>query len=155
MYPLSYKVLNLPPSLRNKVHIGMHLAYLDSESKQCCKILAMELIDLYVNPIVINDTSIHVVVLSETFDGKGYEDWYNVQGCGSIAGCPKCINFHGTYVSPGRITFEGMRCNLPMNHKLRKKSKGEQDQAKPFFVTRCLSDPLHDRTYEDYVRDGK
>ena len=62
MYPLSYKVLNLPPSLRNKVHIGMHLAYLDSESKQCCKILAMELIDLYVNPIVINDTNIHVVV---------------------------------------------------------------------------------------------
>jgi hypothetical protein len=154
MWPLTYYIFNLPPCLRTKMHLGMHLAFLDSGSKVSCNIFAMELDDMWVNPIDVDGTLHHVAVLGEVFDGRGFEKWNECQGGGSIAGCPKCINFPGTSISRGCVTFEGMRRNLPVGHRARRQSRGVHQQDTPYYATACNEPPTSDRSFADYLRDG-
>ena len=54
MWPLTYSIINLPPCLRNKLHIGLHVMALDYGSTAALDKCAEELLDLFTNPIKLN-----------------------------------------------------------------------------------------------------
>lgn len=110
MWPLNYCIFNMPPPLRMKMHLGMHMAFLDVGSRISCDIMALELDDLWINPIMCKGIAYHVAVLAESFDGRGFEKYYCCQGGGSCAGCPKCKDFNGSFISRGRVVFVTTLC---------------------------------------------
>jgi len=47
MWPIFYSIMNLPPSLRHVVHVGMHMAGFDLGAYCSLEIFADELVELW------------------------------------------------------------------------------------------------------------
>jgi hypothetical protein len=62
MWPLCYSIMNLPPCLRNKVNIGMHVASFCEGSTASLDVFAHELLDLWNNPITVEGITYYVMV---------------------------------------------------------------------------------------------
>ena len=90
MWPLCYSIMNLPPCLRNKVHIGMHVASFCKGSPASLDIFAIELLDLWKDPIVVDGKRYYVMVSQIVMDGPGRSKYCKCQATTSLAGCNLC-----------------------------------------------------------------
>ena len=64
MWLVVYSIVNFPPSLRNKLHIGLHVAAFDNGNEVPLEMFAKELLSLYENPIEFNGIK-YVVLVSQ------------------------------------------------------------------------------------------
>ena len=90
MWPLCYSIMNLPPCLRNKVHIGMHVATFCKGSTASLDIFSQELLDLWNHPIEVDGKMYYVMVSQIVMDGPGRLKYCKCQGTTALAGCNLC-----------------------------------------------------------------
>jgi hypothetical protein len=79
MWPVCYCIMNFPPSLRDKMHIGMHVASFDNGSDAGIEVFTNELVYLWENGIVVNECKYYVCCPQIVMDGRGREKFCNVQ----------------------------------------------------------------------------
>lgn len=104
-WPLFISILNLPPTYRNRVGVGMFLASLFTAANgsvaehflfsQC---LIAELIALDKGIIYEHDGVtffIQARLIRHICDGRALEKMCKVQGAGALFGCPLCEGLHG------------------------------------------------------------
>ena len=103
MWPLCYSIMNLPPCLRNKVHLGMHVASFCQGSVASLDLFAKELLDLWNHPIVVDGQEYYVMVSQIVMDGPGRSKYCKCSSTTSLAGCNicdvtgKCAIWHELY----------------------------------------------------------
>ena len=85
MWPLCYSIMNFPPSLRDKIHIGLHVASFDDGSTAATEIFANELLHLWNVGIKLKDKTYYVCCPQIIMDGRGREKFMNVQVCEMIS----------------------------------------------------------------------
>jgi hypothetical protein len=90
MYPLCYSIMNLPPCLRNKVHVGLHVAAFCQGSTASLDLCAKELLDLWHNPITIGGKIFYVMVSQILMDGPGRVKYCKCQSTNAFSGCNLC-----------------------------------------------------------------
>lgn len=90
IWPLCYSIMNLPPSLRNKVHIGLHIASFCRGIDASQQTLAKELLSLWENPIRVEGVPYYVVVAQLLTDGPGRTKYCKCRATTSFDGCPIC-----------------------------------------------------------------
>jgi len=90
MWPLCYSIMNLPPCLRNKVHIGMHVSSFCEGSTASLDIFAKELKELWEHPIVVDGVKYYVMVSQVLMDGPGRSKYCKCQTTTGHAGCNIC-----------------------------------------------------------------
>ena len=79
MWPVCYCIMNLPPSLRDKMHIGMHVASFDNGSDAGLEVFTNELLHLWSDGFTVNNTKYYVCCPQIIMDGRGREKFCNVQ----------------------------------------------------------------------------
>jgi hypothetical protein len=120
MWPIFYCIMNLPPSMRHIVHVGMHMAGFDLGAYCSLDIFADELLELWNIGFVVEGQRYKVFLIEILTDSRGREKLMKVQGAGSHEGCSKC-DFTGT--SFGRtVVYEGWRRYLPVDDIRRNKN---------------------------------
>jgi hypothetical protein len=82
--------MNLPPSMRSKIHIGMHVASFCDGGMASQRVLADELLDLWHNPICVDNVNYYVVVSQTLFDGPGRSSYMQLRATTSFDGCGLC-----------------------------------------------------------------
>jgi hypothetical protein len=107
MWPTFYCIMNLPPSLRHVVHVGMHMAGFDLGAYCCLDIFADELLQLWNVGFVVGGQRYKVFLIEILTDSRGREKLMVCQGAGSKAGCEKC-HFEG-YTFGGTQVYDGWR----------------------------------------------
>lgn len=122
MYPLCYSIMNLPPSLRNKMNIGLHIASFCTGTNASQKVLVEELMTLIDHPIEVDGRRYYVVVAQALFDGPGRTSYMKVRSTNSKDGCPLC-DVDARPFGKGRVVYDSMRRYLPMGHPLRNKTR--------------------------------
>jgi hypothetical protein len=118
MWATQICILNLPPSLRNKLWFGLHVTCLDSGSDAGLNLLAQELDYLWRVGFYAKGLHYRVGLISSIFDGRGLEKAMKTQGAGSLHGCNLC-SFPGMRFG-GACVYPGYRRYLPTKHPLRK-----------------------------------
>jgi hypothetical protein len=121
MWPVLYCIMNLPPALRKKVHIGMHMASFDEGSDAALDIFFKELSLLWDPGFTINCRRVRVVLVDCLMDSRGREKFVKCQGACSHAGCNRCY-FAGRSFG-GSVVYEGVRRHLPLLHAMRRVRK--------------------------------
>jgi len=106
--------MNLPPSIRNKVNIGLHVASFCNGVEASQVLLAEELLDLWENPIEIDGDTYYVMVAQILMDGLGRVKYTKVRGSNSFEGCNICCH-PGRGFGPGRTVYDGFRRYLAIN----------------------------------------
>jgi hypothetical protein len=114
-WPLCYSIMNLPPSLRNKVNIGLHVATMCNEAMASQKVFAEEMLDLWMDPIECNGVSYYCVVTQILMDGPGRQKYCRVRSTTSFDGCNIC-DFPAREFGQGRRVYDGFRRYLRRNH---------------------------------------
>ena len=79
MWPLCYSILNLPPSLRDKVHVGMHVASFDDGSDAATELFAHELLHLWETGFIVDGRKYYACCPQVVMDGRGREKFCKVQ----------------------------------------------------------------------------
>ena len=72
------------------MHVGMHVATLDSGNDGALQLFADELKDLWDNPIIIDDLKFRVALVYIAMDGPGLSKFTCSGGHGSYSGCQLC-----------------------------------------------------------------
>ena len=91
MWPLLYSIISLPPSLRNKLHLGLHVASFDNGNRASLDMFASELKNLYENPIIVNGIKYYVMVFQIIMDGPGRNKFCKLLGPHALnGGCNLC-----------------------------------------------------------------
>lgn len=90
MWPLCYSIMNLPPCLRNKVNIGMHVGSFCEGSTASLDIFAKELKELWEYPIIVDGVAHYVMVSQVLMDGPGRSKYCKCQTTTAHAGCNIC-----------------------------------------------------------------
>ena len=103
MWPVMWSILNLPPDLRDKPFLGLHMVSLDTGSAASLEVLVDELEALWTVGITIRDQLYVVGVCHIICDGKGREKIKKVQGASSTMGCHLC-HFPGNSFA-GRVVY--------------------------------------------------
>jgi hypothetical protein len=130
-YPLLMTILNLPPTHRFKLGMGMFaLSIYSCTSKSAGENFLFE--KLFVEELLMLEKGveyevdniqyfIQVRLILNIFDSKAIEEHLHVQASGSHAGCPFCKTAgEGTTVSElGKVVFIGSRKLLDKKHYLR------------------------------------
>lgn len=153
MWPLCYSIMNFPPSLRDKPHIGMHMAAFDDGSLASLEMLAEEALDLWLNPIQLNGVLHYVVIGQLLIDGKGRESACHVQGATSLAGCNIC-HFEGRTFANRRV-FDGIRRYSTMQDSCRRMDSRKNNRLNYQFSFNERRERPRKRTYDDYVSYAK
>jgi len=123
MWPLCYSIMNLPPALRNKMHIGLHVASFCDGAIASQEVMADEMLDLWKNPIRVNTKTYYVVISQILMDGPGRTKYTRCRSTNSKEGCNICDQPGRVFGKPPyhRIVYDGCRRHLPMNDPRRKK----------------------------------
>ena len=157
MWPLTYSIINFPPCLRNKLHVGLHVMAFDLGSTAALDKCAEELLDLFNNPIHLNGYKFYVMLAQIIMDGPGRSKYCKLQGQrGFAGGCHKC-DFKGRAFGGHRTVYDGYR-------RYTKKSR-PRDERRDCKSRRCKNLGLHfsfdeegttpePRSYEQYILDG-
>jgi hypothetical protein len=88
--PVQVSIMNLPPNMRNKLHVGLFLWAIDKGSDAALSVIVDELLKLWTVGIPVDDLVYRVGLVCVVLDGKGYEKVRKQQGGGSYAGCTDC-----------------------------------------------------------------
>ena len=113
MWPIFYSIMNLPPSLRHVVHVGMHMAGFDLGAYCSLEVFADELKQLWETGFSVNGQQYKVFLIEILTDSRGREKLMKVQGAGSLAGCSKC-HFEGRSFARSTV-YEGWRRYLAVD----------------------------------------
>ena len=98
MWPIIYSIVNFPPSMRNKLHLGLHVASFDVGTRVSLDMLAKELKSLHENPIEFKGFKYFVFVSQILMDGPGRNSFCKLLGPAALnGGCNHC-DFKGTLV---------------------------------------------------------
>ena len=114
MWPLCYSVMNFPPTLRNKVNVGLHVASYCQGYNVATEMFANEMLDLWHNPIVVDEVKYTVVVSQIVMDGPARTKFTKCQKTAtSLHGCNLC-DFGGRSFGPkesnrNRVVFDSHR----------------------------------------------
>ena len=119
MWPLCYSIMNLPPSLRNKVNVGLHVASFCDGAEASQIVLADELMQLIVRPIEVDGIKYYVMVAQALFDGPGRTKYMKLLSTNSLEGCPLCDVDARTWGN--RRVYDSWRRYLPQRDDFRKK----------------------------------
>jgi len=157
MWPLTYSIINLPPCLRNKLHIGLHVMALDYGSTAALDKCAEELLDLFTNPIKLNGYNYYVILAQIIMDGQGRCKYCKMQGQrGFAGGCHKC-DFKGRAFGRHRTVYDGYRRYTnkvkPRDERRDRKSRRCKSEGLQFSYDEEGTKPTL-RTYDEYIRDG-
>lgn len=95
MWPLIYSIVNLPPSMRNKLHLGVHVASFDNGNRASLDMFAKELKSLYENPIECFGHKYHVMVSQIIMDGPGRNSFCKLLGPAALNGGCNLCDFKG------------------------------------------------------------
>jgi hypothetical protein len=125
MWPIFYCIMNLPPSLRHVVHVGLHMAGFDLGAYCTLDIFADELIELWEKGFSVNGQWYKVFLIEILTDSRGREKLMKVQGAGSMAGCSKC-DFAGRTFANTRV-YDSWRRYLPADDIRRSKSTASRN----------------------------
>lgn len=150
MWPLAWSLLNFPPNLRDKFHLGLHLASFDTGSEAALILFARELLDLWENPIICTKThkKYRLAMLQIIADGPGLCKVTKTTGCACLYGCNLC-DFNGITYANG-VYADAYRRYLPPRHPLRRcRSVGLMQ-----FEANELRPPPVQRSYEDFHEAG-
>ena len=79
MWPLCYSILKLPPSLRDKVHVGMHVASFDDGSDAAAELFARELLHLWEVGFWVDGLKYYACCPQVVMVGRGREKFCKVQ----------------------------------------------------------------------------
>ena len=91
MWPLCYCIMNFPPSMRNKVNLGLHIASFCQGYEVATRMFAEEMLDLWKNPIIVNDIPHFVMVSQIVMDGPARSKFTKCQSSAtSLHGCNIC-----------------------------------------------------------------
>jgi hypothetical protein len=150
MWPLAWSILNFPPNLRDKFHLGMHLASFDTGSDAALILFARELLDLWENPIICQKTrkKYRLCMLQILADGPGLCKVTKTTGCSCLHGCNLC-DFPGMKYANG-IYADAYRRYLPPTHPFRRRRNVGNLQ----FDCNELRDPPVRRSYEAFHAAG-
>jgi hypothetical protein len=151
MWPLAWSILNFPPNLRDKMHLGMHLASFDTGSDAALILFARELLDMWRNPIqqsVAPFKKYKLALLQILADGPGLCKITHTTGASAHHGCNLC-NFSGEPYAGGTYCF-AYRRYLPLTHPLRKR---RQLHGLQFDSNEDRSIPVL-RSYDTFHADG-
>lgn len=132
MWPILYCIMNLPPSLRHVVHVGMHMAGFDLGAYCSLDIFADELLQLWNVGFVVDGQRYKVFLIEILTDSRGREKLMKVQGAGSLAGCSKC-DFEGIRFA-NTCVYNGWRRYLPEDDLRRNKSNAISRIKQVFYV---------------------
>lgn len=113
MWPIFYCIMNLPPSLRHVVHLGMHMAGFDLGAYCSLDIFADELLQLWNTGFVVDGQRYKVFLIEILTDSRGREKLMKVQGANSLVGCSKC-HFPGRTFGRTPV-YDTWRAYLPMD----------------------------------------
>lgn len=102
IWPIFYCIMNLPPSVRGIVNVGMHMAGLDLGAMCSLDIFADELVQLWTEGFTVDGQLYKVFLIEILTDSRGREKLMRVQGAGSYAGCSKC-DFEGRTLGGTRV----------------------------------------------------
>ena len=95
MWPVVYSIINFPPSLRNKLHLGLHVAAFDNGNDSPLEMFAKELLSLYENPIEFNGIKYLVIVSQIVMDGPGRSSFCKLLGHAALKGGCNLCDFKG------------------------------------------------------------
>ena len=112
MWPLCYSIMNFPPSLRNKVNLGMHIASFCRGYDVAIEMFAQEMLDLWRNPIVVGGITYYVMVAQIVMDGPARSKFTKCQSTAtSLHGCNICNLSGRSFGVKGnrRIVFDSHR----------------------------------------------
>lgn len=136
MWPIFYSIMNLPPSLRHVVHVGMHMAGFDLGAYCSLEIFADELVELWDKGFKVDGQLYKVFLIEILTDSRGREKLMKVQGAGSLAGCSKC-DFPGERFA-GTCVYNDWRRYLPVDDPRRNKSNGIGRVKQVCFCNACM-----------------
>lgn len=80
MWPICYCILNLPPVLRGKLHLGLHMCGIDDGNHAIWECVVHELNDLWINGFEFNGKKYRIALLRITMDGRGLEHFTKTSG---------------------------------------------------------------------------
>jgi hypothetical protein len=137
IWPIFYCIMNLPPSMRTVVHVGMHMAGLDLGSMCSLDIFADELLNLWTEGFTVDGQLYKVFLIEILTDSRGREKLMRVQGAGSYAGCSKC-DFPGRTFGGTRV-YDGWRRYCEANDPRRAKltARNSLHQVINLFIPKC------------------
>jgi len=101
MWPILYSIVNFPSSMRNQLHLGLHVASFDGGSRTSLDMLATELKSLYENPIEFNGYKYYVIVSQILMDGPGRNSFCKLLGANALNGGCNICDFKGFKVLDG------------------------------------------------------
>jgi hypothetical protein len=90
VWPITWSIMNFPPELRDKLHVGLHCASFDDGSEASVSLFCDELLHLWNNNIIVKGKEYKVCLISAVFDGPAYQKFTKTQGSQALAGCNKC-----------------------------------------------------------------
>jgi hypothetical protein len=126
----------------------MHVASFDDGSQAALHMFAEEMLDLWLDPSVVDGTTYRVVVGQILMDDKGRESFCGVQGATSLAGCNIC-HFEGRTFANRRV-FDGARRYCATNDPSRLMNSNK-NMMKNFHFSRDELLPVpKKRTYAEY-----
>jgi hypothetical protein len=151
MWPLAWSIINFPPNLRDKIHLGMHLASFDTGTDAALILFARELLDMWNNPIKQNREpykTYRLALLQIIADGPGLCKITHTTGASAYHGCNLC-DFGGEAFGKGTYCYSYRRY-LPINHPLRMR---RQLHGLQFDSNETRQIPV-DRSYATFHADG-
>ena len=80
VWPIFCSILNFPPTLRNKLHCGSFLLGITDKDYCIWDAIVNEMLDLWVNGIVVQGIKYRVAIVRVVLDGRGMETLLKVQG---------------------------------------------------------------------------
>jgi hypothetical protein len=138
MWPIFYSIMNLPPSIRHVVHVGMHMAGFDLGAYCSLDIFADELLQLWNEGFTVDNQRYKVFLIEILTDSRGREKLMKVQGAGSLSGCSKC-DFPGERFA-ATCVYNGWRRYLPTDDVRRNKSNSIRQIKQVCYI--CIITPL-------------
>lgn len=153
MWPLAWSILNFPPHLRDKIHLGMHLASFDTGSEAALILFARELKDLWDHPIVCKRTNVRyrLFLLQILADGPGLCKITKTTGCAGYHGCNICD--FGAERFAGGMYMPAYRRYLDDGHPMRRNTAASTRGL--HFNTQERNPMPVLRTYDSYIASGK
>ena len=97
MWPLIYSIVNLPPSMSNKLHLGLHAASFDNGNDATLSMLANELRSLHEYPIECNGFKYYIMVSQILMNGPGRNSFCKLLGPAALKGGCNLCDFKGIY----------------------------------------------------------
>jgi hypothetical protein len=80
MWPITYCILNFPPVIRGKIHLGLHMLGIDDGDHAIWETVVHEFNTLWLQGLLIDNIRYRVAIVRITMDGRGLEFFTKTEG---------------------------------------------------------------------------